>query len=142
MSAFIVDPETINWIVNWLENEINVKKYASIIGKHLKEIGYDPEATDFSEKLATDMYFLNVEAVSQRYDDKTADDMKPEYSKFRPYEYRSAIQTFKSLKCWLYQCGEGNINETPLYKIFSTEIKLYLAEQIISKLPEYDKAIW
>ena len=51
------------------------------------------------------------------------------------------IQVLKSLQCFLYQCTEGTIPKRKLYKTLR-DIERVLINDIISKLPEYDKAEW
>jgi len=80
---------------------------------------------------------LNQEAVYQRYCERAV---------VYPYEFPreipcALIQSFKSAQCLRYQCSEGNVPETELYKQLETLIAA-MAESIVQELPEYDKAEW
>ena len=137
MSAFIVEDKTINKIVtflaidrdgDWLRREIQ------------KKTGFDLETAQGKSDFARALFRMNVAAVSQRYDDGVEN--------FAPmtYQYQiditiTPITVFKALKCLRYQCSEGNVPETELYKLLEYIISA-LAEKIISNNPEYDKAYW
>jgi hypothetical protein len=88
------------------------------------------------------MFQLNIDAVNARYGIGEAE-------KFRElsYHYKLALpvplaQVLKSLQCWLYQCSEGTIPGTGLYKLFDTDVQMYLMSKIIDTLPEYQRAKW
>jgi hypothetical protein len=53
----------------------------------------------------------------------------------------SWIQRLKSLHCFTYQCAEGNVPKSKLYKL-CIEKEHELANAIINEMPEYDKAKW
>ena len=80
---------------------------------------------------------LNQEAVRQRYG---AIDAIPRYEFPRGVSC-SLIQSFKSAQCLRYQCSEGNVPETELYKQLEALIAV-MAESIVQELPEYDQANW
>jgi hypothetical protein len=88
------------------------------------------------------MFQLNIKAVDARYG-------KGEAAKFRKLNYRyqvtepvPLVQVVKSLRCWLYQCCEGDVPETELYQLFDDDIRLYLLNKIVTELPEYEEAYW
>ena len=62
------------------------------------------------------------------------------------YSYKPAhgteIQVLKSLRCWLYQCTEGQVVKEPLYRFFNDVVEQYLMSTIICALPEYEQAAW
>jgi hypothetical protein len=139
MSAFMVADTTINNVVNWLRRNID---QFSIIPHKLKEVGFDTSESGWAERLGYAMFQLNIEAVEARYG-------KGEAAKFRQLDYRfkhteavSLMQVLKSLRCWLYQCNEGDVPETELYGLFDTDVQMYLMGKIITALPEYEKAEW
>lgn len=118
MSAWIVEYESINRIVDRMIREDYPKE---------------------KQKLGKKLIKMNCEAVAQRYD--TPIDKKV----IRAYKYQPTsvgkIQTYKTMGCFSYQCCEGNVPKTKLYKKISKEIA-ELADDIIGELPEYEKAIW
>ena len=97
-----------------------------------------PFNVSIPEKLARDMRALNESAVMDRYGEK---DTVPAF-KYVQSNPTSPIQTLKSLRCWLYQCREGDVPESKLYKFFTEDFEKYLLERIVSDLPEYEKAEW
>lgn len=83
---------------------------------------------------------LNSLALKVRYNEEPA----PGY-KFCSIKYTEAssckVQLLKSLQCLIYQCSEGSVVETGLYKKL-VEVKNDLAELIVRDLPEYENAVW
>jgi len=83
---------------------------------------------------------LNSLALKVRYNEEPS----PGY-KFCSIKYTEAssckIQLLKSLQCLIYQCSEGSVVETGLYKKL-IEVKNDLQDLIISDMPEYKKAVW
>ena len=134
MSAFLVEDVTINTVVNWLDLELPNNYY---LREELEKVGYMVYEI---ERLAKDMFQLNIEALNQRYGSSKC---------FRNYPFtyklslsKSEIQVLKSLQCWLYQCSEGTVVNTKLYRLFDEIVKVYLMSKIIGKLPEYGIAKW
>ena len=137
MSAFLVEHKTINRIVSFFTSGKN-----SYYRRKLKELNpqFDLDTFKGRETLGRAMFTLNIQVVHARYDSGVEDfgDLN--------YHYRTEIshryQALKSLRCWLYQCAEGNIPETSklfqLLEKFSGEIAL----DIIKDTPEYEKALW
>jgi len=54
---------------------------------------------------------------------------------------RNKIQCLKSLQCLIYQCSEGEVVKTGLYKKL-VEVQNDLQDLIIRDLPEYEQAVW
>ena len=135
MSSFIVDDKTINSIVFHITRDkdshyvTNKFSTGELVGKP-KELGEE-------------MYKLNLVAVEDRYGDYAAMTMGA-ISK-ADYSYRavnaSPIQTLKNLQCWLYQCSEGEVPGSTLYKMMEAYAS-ELAKDIVRALPEYDLANW
>lgn len=139
MSAFMVDDSTINTVVN----KLAFGRDLDWVRRELKEGGYDLEKCDEREMLAKDMFNLNVKGVNARYGEGEAEQFRPLDFKYRLNDCNiTLIQAYKSLSCWLYQCAEGDLpGDNFLYNLMD-KIKGYLAEHIVSSLPEYDKAKW
>jgi hypothetical protein len=87
------------------------------------------------------MFHLNIVAVNACYGEG-----KARCFRALDYQYKaksaSKIQVFKSLRCWLYQCKEGDVYKHHLYQAFETVILDYLMTQIITEMPEYRNAEW
>jgi hypothetical protein len=142
MSAFLVADKTINTVVNCLGRELEEVYGTLIIRQKLMELGIDPVIAGWAEILGHEMFQLNIRAVDARYGNGEA-------RKFRPLDYRyevtepiPMVQVLKSLQCWLYQCNEKDIPTTALYGLFDNEVQLYLMNEIIDTLPEYQNAVW
>ncbi len=143
MSSFIVKPETINRIVSYLAYaQGNGGIQYSGIQYVLRERGIHVEAYQDKQALVQALLALNMQAVHERYGDKSLATMPgkigmktSDYS-FQ-YEDGGPIRVYKSLGCLIYQCSEGTVPESPLYK-FLGEIKSTLAESIVHSLPEYE----
>ena len=132
MSAYIVKDKTINRVVTWLsvQPEFLQKRVA---GNAEIEIE-DPE---FRFKLGLSMYKLNVDAVNERYQENH----DPDLSFKARHEFANRIQVLKSLRCWLYQCTEGEAVTRPLYKAMET-LRDFLALEIVESMPKYEAAEW
>ena len=135
MSSFVVSDLTINRIVCGLDTYPSGIYYERILNK----IGLSVIKRDRKEQLGTALMKLNREAVNQRY--PNADEV------FSPYPYRfqqvivgTSMITFKALKCWLYQCSEGNIRENQLFQAMDT-ICYQIASEIITGLPAYQNSL-
>lgn len=150
MSAFVVRDETINRVVDWLHidwmGSRKAAKYAlNGTGRH--GLIYDFDVDGEAERLANDMFNLNVDGVNARYGPNEA-------AKFRPLDFAyapggfagdsavaNACRALKSLQCWQYQCSEGDVPKTPLFKMF-TEVEAAISDWIIGTMPEYETADW
>ena len=138
MSAFMVEDKTINIVVSKLAYGRDLEWIQRII----KAQGYDLETLQGRQKLADAMFTLNVKGVDARYGENQAEQFRPLDFKYQIEDNYTMIQAYKSLGCWLYQCAEGdNPEESALYKLMN-QVKGYLAEHIVSRLPEYEKAPW
>lgn len=136
MSAWLVDDSTINCIVNYLAPEH--RGYFSGIFGSLKIDQTDLEHLEF---LGACMHGMNLLSVQERYQARAVEhfDMKSPYGFVM--EKTTAMQTLKHLQCFLYQCNEGKLDETPLFRGLEKAYHI-LAEIIISGTPEYQAAKW
>lgn len=137
MSAFIVSDKTINNIVSYLSTS-----QRSWIKNQFEEIGYKFDRNDDLDKLASDLFHMNCDAVDCRYGKGTSANDTAEYPAFRfRYVLSNLMQVYKSLECLIYQCSEGDIDEKPLYKVI-VKMKHSLSSEIISNLPQYQSSQW
>ena len=144
MSAYIVEDEVINTIVSFLEMRARVDDPSYHRGLDcLAKIGYDLNDDD-AEKLASDMFELNVRAINQWY---KGEGMTTQFGKKLNFQYcfelpGSVMRALKCLECWSYQCCGGNIpEESRLYQAME-EVANALRYVIVSNLPEYQAASW
>jgi hypothetical protein len=127
MSAFIVDTECMDRVLAGLD-------YLKRDGFHRNFCGFDI-ATQAKE-IGQLLFNLNAEAVNQRYNEA---DPAPVYKPNYAICHKAAA--YKAMQCLHYQCSEGNVAERPEYKALEQAISS-LADLIISRLPEYEKAPW
>jgi hypothetical protein len=142
MSAFIVADKTINYIVNWLEKELEEIYGTTVIRQKLMEQGFDASESGWAERLGQAMFQLNVIAVDVRYGSGEARKSRPLTYHYKATAPVPMTQVLKSLQCWLYQCNEGDVPMTALYTLFDNDVQVYLMTEIIDALPEYQNAIW
>lgn len=143
MSAFIAGDETINKALSFIKSDCkrNSHIYRPLENKGLgwKDGGHHRDAAC---ALGNEMRNLNIQAVCARYEGEVletllANDDYQYVDTLRP----DRIQAFKSLRCWLYQCSEGDIPETELFKAFD-EVSKNMALHIVNRTPEFDAAVW
>jgi len=135
MSAFIVEDKTINIVITGLAYD----RDGSWLKRKLSEAGYDLETLEGRTKLGWAMFSLNIRAVNQRYDDNSADQFRPLNFKFQLEGNYPKIAAFKALECWIYQCSEGDCNQSVLYKLME-DVAHSWACDIVSDMPEYETA--
>lgn len=137
MSAFVVQDEIINRIISCIKMGRNME----YIRKELKDAGYDLENGDCS-KLGDDMFKLNCQAVDERYGEGEAKGFRELNYKYMFNMYASnKTYAYKALGCWLYQCSEGNVPESTLYKLMES-IQNRIACHIVDYSKEYEQANW
>lgn len=136
MSAFIVQDKTVNRIVTFLNSDARNDS-----GRDFRRLGYDLSQVEDLERLARDLHLLNCDAVDDRYGKGTAASDVPCAFTFHFENGVDRFQILKSASCPRYQCSEGDVPERPLYKALEGFIAS-LSYDIISDLPQYDKAQW
>lgn len=135
MSAYIVEDETINTVVNFLSlkqtgNDAYWSKYI------LDDAGIKLDMLSNRMAFGLSLFDLNVQAVSERYDE-----IEEYVYHFQQTVPPATVQAYKSLKCWLYQCSEGNVPETALFKLMDNIAK-EIAMYIVETSPAYNAAEW
>ncbi len=128
MSAWFVGNKAISKLANAVDRDVrNLNRQVS-----------EKLPTDIKQ-LAQDLYNMNVYSLRERYG--SADDM------IEPFEYMGAVtyenehQFYQSLNCYLYQCAEGVVVKTPLYKMME-EIHNALAHKIASDVGRAHGVRW
>lgn len=145
MSAYIVADTTINTILS----HTNADDFRGLLDAAAATFTLD-EGERGDADLGEAMRLLNTAAVLQRYPDCSlergdlpgpvgADGRLPAYA-YAPLLV-SAVPAYKALRCLLYQCAEGTIPTTPLYQALDALSNRW-AQEIVCKLPEYDRAVW
>jgi hypothetical protein len=128
MSAYVCSDATINKIVTFL--------YYSEL-EWLRQLFRDATSRDgdFGSVVGDALFDMNVNAVEQRYGKaKKSIEAARRFRKL-DYVYRaektSLVEVYDAVKELMYQCCEGNVPETALYKLLeSTQVAV--ADQIIN----------
>ena len=82
---------------------------------------------------------MNYDAVFERYKDDYKIEFKNQVG-FMPFG-RITHQDYKTIQCYLYQCYEGDVPETPLFKVLK-KLEKEVACYIVENQPEYEEAQW
>jgi hypothetical protein len=134
MSSFLVSKETINNIVTGLTS----KTWTDCIMWDYPFKDVINEDEDFN-KLGKELIKLNLLALGKRYGDELNEE------EINNYEFNfkdsSKIQFIKNLQCFLYQCSEGDIINTKLFKDLR-KVEIALINDYINDLEEYKTAKW
>ena len=133
MSSWIVNDSVINSVIELIQESDNFDNLKTKL-VNLKFYG-DSWKIDW-KKFGQALLDMNYEAVNQRYNEKEkASKFKLKSTDFDIY------QKIKNLHCLHYQCMEGNIPETNLFK-FIEELDYIIESSIISSNQLYEKAKW
>lgn len=133
MSSFLVSEKTIAEIIYTLNNLPREYFLDSWVRRQPALL----PAFDHEREFGTALWGLNQMALVDRYTSETV-----QVRVYRPQSGKcSIIQGIKSLQCFLYQCNEGQISETPFYKTLE-EFLSKLETAYIMSLSEYEKAHW
>ena len=150
MSAFVVDRKCMDRCVRTLTAR---GRYGQILRSFG---GIDTAAAGAATEIGRRLFTLNVEAVMQRYPDTQddpsrlpGDNMAPRHtSRYQAPQRGPSMLTraelvdgAKALHCLVYQCAEGNVPESDLFRELEAAIGKICA-QIVSNLPEYEAAAW
>ena len=135
MSCYMVDDETINRVVSHL---IDHQGQSQPVWEALRGLGFSMMEP---EKLGQAMYDLNIASVTGNYCDETAKEIIGQGKYRYSYEAGYKIQVLKSLRCYLYQAGDGNMDKDPLF-IALDDFSMNMALALLSETPEYQKAKW
>ena len=152
MSSFMVCPETLYILSDYL---FSLKKIREMLQLKVKGLKQKDALSIDREDLFNMLYEMNTDALTARYGKDSLEVMvgyKPEREVFtearREYSKRYDNEElfvdsrvyynliFYKLGCYLYQCAEGNIDESPLYKYLNAE-RGRVAEILVQSSPEY-----
>ena len=136
MSAYVVDDQTINDIVAYVSLS-SISWRTDHMIQDFVYLGY--EFPQDREKLANDLFNMNCEAVDQRYG-------KDEWREFHPdkFVYRTQVPptapiAYKLIGRLKYQCTEGNVPRTDLYKALEhlhNQVAHHIARNVIENVIE------
>lgn len=139
MRIYIVDDETINIIVSFLHAK--AAGGDSTFCVELTKIGFDVSNNpDHVERLADSMFNLNVAAVQAHFGEAESERFLLPVFKYL-FTPATQIEVIKALECWMYQCTEGYVPGTELYKAM-VQTHCLLCSDYIHQLDEYEAAPW
>jgi hypothetical protein len=125
MSAFIVSTDCMDRVVD------AIKKF------HRGAFdGLAVDAAEFGTQIGRKLYDLNVEAVNCRYGEA----VEPPCYHYSPTSPEKIV-AYKAIRCLLYQCSEGDIDERPLFKELA-RFSDQLAHKIAWEHPQWENAPW
>jgi hypothetical protein len=122
MSSFIVSLKSIDAITTWLmpKTELELQPFKTVdptaIGQQLLDLNFLAYNHRYSQKGPTPTYSWNIKGLTR-------------------------VQLYKTLQCYLYQCTEGDIPDTRIYKYLERELRT-LADYIITEIPDYQSHPW
>lgn len=142
MSAYIVEDDVINSIVAGIRLSNDNPGYHLTI-PNMEYTGIDnPLFKVKNDKQAQELGFalfkMNCAAVNARYGDN--DDSAGEY-KWKYAYATTGVRLYKMIRCLLYQCSEGDVPKTPLFKALE-KFNDRLAHEIVGKSKEYEALPW
>ena len=166
MSAYLVNDSTINLVSKLLVEDKTINLITDLFcfgyKQNLKASEpIEPRQTGgWSFKLAIELKRMNLKALEARYpsnwqeltehqgikqiDIQTADgEIIPGFEVFddhHPYG-ETLPQKLKHVQCFLYQCNEGDISKTPLFKAVE-RLEAEMKNVIINELASYQEASW
>ena len=154
MSAFIMNPETIASLADYIDslNSMGFDYFGYSIPMELNQ------ALNLTTRIGNEtiifnaLYSLNVRAVNGRYNDNEPEEIeKPKNypTLYHPRDYKNGhdlikpwhYKLFKTLQCFIYQCCEDATINDPLYKALE-RLEHVIAFYIVQNQEEYTKAPW
>lgn len=133
MSSFIVEDKTIHRILNWVQNNQYDNHNSMFVPVNLKHTNH-ADMTNLGKRLIA----LNYKATNSRYEEE----LKPNICyKFDWLPNVSDVQSLKSAECLRYQCSEGNVPKTKLFKLLNHLIE-GMKSKIIHNMESYEIAEW
>ena len=148
MSAYIVEDETINKIVAFLLFKAYHGNGEEWVYRPFLRLGYQlasalPDNTleQEAERLAKDLFALNVAGVNARYGKDQAQEFRPLDFKYKSTLPPGQLQAIKSMQCLSYQCCEGDVPEQPLYKALNECIGNCCRDWVTSS-EAYERCKW
>ena len=132
MSAFIVEPACMHRCVQGTLDRVRV--FADMLAE-----------AENASAIGKALYAMNTAAIKDRYPHhpdmaEHGEQLAKSYV-YVPQQRRVGVVIYKAMRCLLYQCSEGNVPETALYKELE-KLADEWAGSIVADLPEYERAPW
>ena len=147
MSAFYVGTESLSMITDIISRYL-VGGFNSFGFEFPREIVTLFEG-ESDERIFNALAGTNLDALEQRYSKETAAEMfdgKGYEEGHDIWQPRDGVQPWhyqllKSLNCYMYQCSEGNVPDSPIYKAME-KLVISLTVFIACNQEEYKNAEW
>lgn len=104
-----------------------------------KEKGYKSDA--FVEDVARALYNMNRRAIVCRYGDPKRMGVQKFKFDMAYVEPWTKIRLYKNIRCFLYQCSEGDVPKSALFGIIE-RIGYEVSGWVIGEMKEYDASPW
>lgn len=156
MSSFIVKNESTAAIASMLDRSVNAARWAGTVrngiynGRELYTLLMQESEKITGRRLA-DLDACKIYNVLRKLNEQATGER---YRNVTPYEFQempkgefcrmaesNPWQMLKTFECYLYQCDEGSVPSTDLYKALREACRYYM-KHLISKIPAYAEADW
>ena len=148
MSAFMLNTETLskitNIIMDWFEY-----RFPNGFDFIPDDLAYfkDYKEGDLPKRLYKDLWEMNADAIKARYGSSSSEMFnKEDYEDGYLYDVyfnpdTEMYQAIKSIDCYLYQCSEGNLENSDFYKAIDA-LSRRICRQIVWDDPKWEIAKW
>jgi hypothetical protein len=137
MSSYLVDDKSLCLIATYLVKCKNTNENTGLTDIHYP---CGEELDDKIKALAIKLKKMNVKALDIRYGiGKVKAALELSYSRSTIND--SKYQVLKSIECYLYQCSEGAVIKSKLYKAIKNEMYA-LGFELVKNTPAYEKVKW
>lgn len=103
--------------------------------------GIKTDSQGAETKIGRALFQMNIDAVDQRYSEKSGDDSAVRYCYRVPDASIRPAAHFKAIESLIYQCSVGDICKRPLYEELR-RASGNIAKAIVRAMPAYEKAVW
>ena len=137
MSCFIVESDNIGNQAEFIAAMLNggtITDYIEV-PESLRDVFKDCRQGRIydAHKIYRKLYIANLRAYNGRYSDENVKEFEKYKKRSVPTNY---IKLHKQISCYLYQCAEDQVYNTPIY-IAVQDLKNALANMIVQSLQEY-----
>lgn len=156
MSSFIMRDESTAALASMLDRSVNAARWAGTVRNGLYNANelytlLKWEYEDISGRPCVDLDACKIFNALRRMNEKATGER---YRDCHPYEFRqmpkgewcrmaesNPWQLLKSFECYLYQCDEGTVSNTDLFKELRKACNFYM-KHLVGKIPAYAEADW
>lgn len=156
MSSFIMRDESTAALASMLDRSVNAARWAGTVrnglynGSELYGL-LKSEYEDITGRRCVDLDACKIFNVLRRMNEQATGER---YRDASPYEFRempkgewcrmaesNPWQLLKTFECYLYQCDEGSVKDSALFKALRDSCRFYM-KHLVGKIPAYSEADW